>query len=76
MTEAINALTQYAFSQMKVKRIAITCDADNVQSQKIPLRLGYVLEATLKSNRLKPVTAEIGDTLVYARYDLDSLPPC
>ncbi len=34
MTEAINALTQYAFKQLSVKRIAITCDIDNLRSKK------------------------------------------
>jgi ribosomal-protein-serine acetyltransferase len=74
MTEAINAITQYAFKQLGVKRIAITCDLDNRRSQKIPERLNYTLEATLKSNRKKPITGEISDTLVYAKYDLDNLP--
>ncbi len=74
MTEAMNAVTQYAFKYLHVKRIAITCSPYNVQSQKIPQRLGYSLEATLKANRRKPVTGEITDTLVYARYDLSDLP--
>ncbi|HEU5280474.1 MAG TPA: GNAT family N-acetyltransferase [Gammaproteobacteria bacterium] len=74
MTEAINAITQYAFNQLKVKRIAITCDRDNIRSKMIPERLGYTLEATLKSNRRKPVTGEISDTLIYARHDCNALP--
>ena len=74
MSEAINAITQYAFKQLGVKRIAITCDRDNVRSKKIPERLGYILEATLKNNRRKPVTGEISDTLIYARYDCEGLP--
>lgn len=74
MTEAINAITQYAFKQLNVKRIAMTCDIDNIRSKKIPERLGYSLEATLKAHRRKPVTNEISDTLVYARYDLLKLP--
>jgi ribosomal-protein-serine acetyltransferase len=74
MTEAQNAITQYAFKQLGVKRISITCDADNERSKKIPERLGYVLEGTLKNNRRKPVTSELSDTLIYARYDLNDLP--
>jgi ribosomal-protein-serine acetyltransferase len=73
MTEAVNAITQYAFKQLRVKRIAITCDIANERSKKIPERLGFTLEATLKSNRIK-VTGEVSDTLVFARYDLESLP--
>jgi ribosomal-protein-serine acetyltransferase len=74
MTEAINAITQYAFKQLRVKRIAITCDVDNTRSQKIPERLGYTLEATLKSNRIKPNSDEVSDSLLYARVDFLGLP--
>lgn len=74
MTEAMNAITQYAFKQLTVKRIAVICDIDNTRSIKIPERLHYTLEATLKSNRRKPMSGIISDTLVYAKYDLSNLP--
>lgn len=74
MTEAQNAITQYAFKQLGVKRITITCDVDNIRSKKIPERLGYTLEEILKANRKKPVTGELSDTLIYSRYDLKGLP--
>ena len=59
--------------QLGMKRIAITCDIDNQRSKKISERLGFILEATLKTNRVK-VTGEISDTLVFTRYDLKGLP--
>lgn len=74
MTEAINAITQYAFKQLAVKRIAITCDITNIRSRKIPERLGYSLEATLKSNRINQLTGKTSDTLIYARFNLLGLP--
>lgn len=74
ITEAVNAHTQYAFKQLKVHRIVITCDADNIKSKNIPEKLNYTLEARLKNHRRKPVTNELADTLVYAKYDLISLP--
>ena len=74
MTEAINAITQYAFNQLGVRRITITCDVDNVRSKKIPESLGYALEGTLKANRKNPITDKISDTLIYAIYDLNGLP--
>jgi len=40
MSEAINALTQYAFKQLLVKRITITCDDDNFSSKNIAERFG------------------------------------
>ena len=74
ITEAINAITQYAFKIIKAKRIAITCDIDNERSKKIPERLGYRLESIMKSNRIKPITGEVTDTLVYVRNDLIDFP--
>lgn len=68
MTESVNALTEYAFKELHMKRVAITCDIENVRSKKIPERLGFTLEATLKASRVKPITGEVSDTLVYARY--------
>lgn len=73
MTEAINALTRYAFKQLGMRRITITCDVDNIRSKKIPESLGYHLESILKANRRKPISNEITDTLVYSRYDLAGL---
>lgn len=74
MTEAINALTRYAFEQVAVTRISITCDVDNLRSQKVAERLGYVLEGILKSNRRHPITNDISSTMVYAKYDTNNLP--
>lgn len=74
ITEAINAITQYAFKVIQVKRIAITCIVDNERSKKVPERLGYKLESIMKSNRIKPITGEVTDALVYVRNDLLNLP--
>lgn len=74
MTEAINAITQYAFKQLGVKRLSITCDINNIRSKKLSERLGFSLEGTLKSHRIEPLTGKLSDTLIYARYDLLGLP--
>jgi ribosomal-protein-serine acetyltransferase len=74
ITEAVNALTQYAFNILKVKRIAITCDIDNERSKKIAERLGYQLESIMPLNGVKPKTGKFTDTLVYVRTDLINLP--
>lgn len=73
MTEAVNALTQYAFKALGVKRITIHCDSNNAQSMKIPLRLNYNFETTIKFNRINP-DGNIGDTLVFVKYNLADLP--
>lgn len=74
ITEALNAITQYAFKVIKAKRITITCDTDNEKSKKIPEKLGYKLESIMKSNRIKIHTGEVSDTLVLVRNDLLNLP--
>jgi ribosomal-protein-serine acetyltransferase len=74
ITEAVNAITQYAFKVLDVKRIAITCDTDNERSKKIPERLGYRLESIMRANKIKPISGEVADTLVYVRNDLNDLP--
>lgn len=74
MTEAANAMTRYAFIQLGAKRIAITCQPENIKSKKIPERLGYVLEGILKFSRRDRLSGELADTLVYARYGLEGLP--
>ncbi|MDP1574625.1 MAG: GNAT family protein [Coxiellaceae bacterium] len=74
MTEATNAITQYAFKQLQVNRIALTCDPDNTKSKNIAERLHYTLEGRLKNHRRKPITNELSDTLIYAKYDCENLP--
>ncbi len=73
-TEAINALTKYVFQKLQAMRLEIRCDINNIRSKKIPERLGFELEATLKNNRLNPQTKKPSDTLVYARFNADNLP--
>jgi len=73
MTEAVNALTQYAINELRVKRIEIRCDKDNIRSKKVAERLGYHLEAVLKSNRINLSDGKLSDTLIYVRHDVSGL---
>lgn len=73
VTEAVNALTRYAFIELKMQRVAICCDVQNLRSSKVPKRLGFEHEATLKKNRLT-MDGQISDTLVFTRYTLQNLP--
>lgn len=74
MTEAVNAILQYAFNELKIKRAAITCGANNIRSKNVCERLGFSLEGILKADRIDPITGEISDTLLYAKYDLLGMP--
>lgn len=74
MTEAVNAISRYAFLVLGVKRIVITCDISNVRSRAIAERLRFTLEETLKCNRLNHETGIVSGTLLFAKYDVNDLP--
>jgi ribosomal-protein-serine acetyltransferase len=73
MTEAVNALTRYSVLQLNAKRIEIRCEPTNIRSRKVPERLGYHLEAMLRTNH-RNVRGEPSDVCVYVRHDLNGLP--
>lgn len=49
-TEAVRALMRVAFEIEQLSRLEIRCDPDNVFSRRIPLRLGFRHEMTLRTN--------------------------
>lgn len=74
MTEALHAITAYAFIEFKAKRLEIRCDVKNDNAIRVAKRLGYTLEAKLKKNRYNGATGQITDTGIYVRHDLSGLP--
>ena len=66
MTEAVAAVTEFAFETLRLVRVEIRCDALNQRSAAIPERLGYRLEGTL-INDCRTSQGDLRDTLIYAR---------
>jgi RimJ/RimL family protein N-acetyltransferase len=66
ITESTEAITNFAFETLGAKRVEIRCDSKNVRSRRIPDRLGFKLEGTLRNNSLSP-SGELRDTLVFAK---------
>ena len=66
ITESTEAITQFAFETFGAKRVEIRCDSKNVRSRRIPDRLGFKLEGTLRNDSLSP-SGELRDTLVFAK---------
>lgn len=67
MTEAIEALTDYAFRELKAKRVTIKCDATNLKSRAVAERLGYALEGTIKNDAWSVDKTRLTDTLIFAK---------
>ncbi len=67
MSEAVAAITDFAFYTLGAKRVEIRCDANNVRSAAIPQRLGFTLEGTLRHTDRHHETNELRDTLVFAK---------
>ena len=68
ITESTAAITTFAFETLGAKRVEITCDSKNIRSRRIPERLGFKLEGTLRNDSLTPL-GELRDTLVFAKIE-------
>jgi RimJ/RimL family protein N-acetyltransferase len=66
ITEAVKELTCFAFEHLAVNRVEIRCDELNHSSRRIPERLGYTLEGTLRQNALSANGQELRNTCVYS----------
>ncbi|MGM0903689.1 MAG: GNAT family N-acetyltransferase [Bacillota bacterium] len=67
MTEAVSGITDFAFRELKARRVEIRCDVKNQKSRAIPERLGYSLEGILKNDDWSVDKSELRDTCVYAK---------
>ncbi|MCB8945590.1 MAG: GNAT family N-acetyltransferase [Ardenticatenaceae bacterium] len=67
MTEAVEAISNFAFTVLGAMRVEIRVDSNNHKSIAIPKRLGFALEATLRNEARHHVTNELRDTLIFAK---------
>jgi RimJ/RimL family protein N-acetyltransferase len=74
VTEAADAIAQFAFRELGARRVAIHCDAENERSARIPPRIGFTLEARLRNHRRHHLSGELRDTLVFSRTAPDPPP--
>lgn len=74
ITEAMNALTRYLFDTMQAKRVEINCEKNNVRSASVALRLNYVLEGTLRNQRMDATGTQLSDSLIFSCIDSSTLP--
>ena len=74
-TEAAHALSFLGFRILKARKLEIYCDAENISSTKIPLKLGYKLEYTQKGGwpRYDDGLAELQVYSIFSENDLPDL---
>jgi len=64
ITEATALIATFAFDALHAQRVRIRCDAGNVRSAAVPLRLGFAHEATLR-NECRRSDGTLRDTLEF-----------
>ena len=65
VTEAVQLMTALAFETLSANRVEIRLDPRNVRSRRIPERLGFVLEGTLRCSALD-ASGNPSDRLIFA----------
>ncbi|NEW05342.1 GNAT family N-acetyltransferase [Paenibacillus sp. SYP-B3998] len=66
ITEAVEAITNYAVNDLQANRIEIRCDARNARSARVAERLGFTLEGILR-NETCDEDGSLRDTMVFAK---------
>ena len=67
VTEAVQALCDYAFTQIGAVRVELVVDEENVASRRVADRAGFHLEGTHRNERRAP-DGTLRNTCVYARF--------
>jgi RimJ/RimL family protein N-acetyltransferase len=67
VTEAVRALTRFAFERLQARRVEVRMDDTNERSWKLAQRAGFALEGVLRRDSLNP-QGEPRDTRVYALF--------
>ena len=74
-TEAVNALTRYAFDHIGARKVSIQCDTDKVASYLVPEKLNFAVEAKQKGTCPRPDKKELAEGATYSLFSKDPLPP-
>lgn len=66
ITEAVNAIAEFAFGQLGARRVSICMDSRNTRSRMVAERAGFEYEGTLRNDVREP-DGRLRDTLVYSK---------
>ena len=67
MKEAVEVLTAFAFNELLANRVEIRCDSKNLNSRRIPEKLGYTLEGILRQDSYDATGIFLCDTCIYSK---------
>ncbi|MCA9932862.1 MAG: GNAT family N-acetyltransferase [Ardenticatenaceae bacterium] len=67
MTEAVTAISNFAFDVLHAERVEIRCDARNERSAAVARRLNFTHEATLHRHGRHHLTNDLIDTYIFAK---------
>lgn len=66
ISEAVNGLTEMAFTQLRARRLEIRCDEANARSRAVAERCGFALESVMQGQAVNPA-GELRNTCVYVK---------
>ncbi len=72
-TEATHAMALLAFKNLKARKLEIYCEAENIASAKVPLKLNFKLEYTQKGGWPR-ADGELATLQTYSLFSIDDLP--
>jgi len=67
VSEAVEALSVYAFNHLQAVRVELITDEENAQSRRVAERCQFTLEGILRNERRAPA-GELRNTCIYARF--------
>ena len=69
ITEAVNAITEFAFRKLGAERVSICMNSRNTRSRMVAERAGFEYEGTLRNDMREP-NGRLRDTMVYSKIRL------
>ncbi|MFC5451213.1 GNAT family N-acetyltransferase [Paenibacillus aestuarii] len=66
ITEAVEAITNFAISELQANRIEIRCDERNTNSARVAERVGYSLEGILRNDKCD-IDGLLRNTMVFSK---------
>jgi ribosomal-protein-serine acetyltransferase len=67
VTEAVEGITEFAFNELKARKVEIRCDTLNLKSRRVAERAGFLLEGTLRNDAFSADGNKLRDTCVFAK---------